>query len=71
MLLLFHFVETVRLLALNVGHQFQNIASVRTQPCRLEMIEALYKPLEDGNDDGMYHQVIGLIYVQNVLLKIC
>ena len=38
------------------------------------MIEALYKPLEDDNDAGMYHQVyqvIGLIYVQNVLLKIC
>ncbi|KAK9988747.1 hypothetical protein SO802_028986 [Lithocarpus litseifolius] len=33
-------------------------ASVRAQPCRMEMIEALYKPLEDGNDYGIIRELL-------------
>ncbi|KAI9090150.1 hypothetical protein K1719_028846 [Acacia pycnantha] len=33
-------------------------ASVRTQSSKAEMIDALYKPLEDGKDDGMIRELL-------------
>ncbi|XP_022930861.1 protein argonaute 16-like [Cucurbita moschata] len=33
-------------------------AAVRTQSPKLEMIDALYKPLEDGNDDGIIRELL-------------
>ncbi len=32
-------------------------ASVRTQSAKVEMIDALYKPLEDGSDDGIIRYI--------------
>ncbi|KAG6572421.1 Protein argonaute 16, partial [Cucurbita argyrosperma subsp. sororia] len=33
-------------------------AAVRTQSPKVEMIDALYKPLEDGNDDGIIRELL-------------
>ncbi|GMY09800.1 protein argonaute 16 [Fagus crenata] len=33
-------------------------ASVRTQSAKVEMIDALYKPLEDGSDDGIIRELL-------------
>ncbi|KAL9682899.1 hypothetical protein QQ045_014710 [Rhodiola kirilowii] len=37
-------------------------ASVRAQSSKVEMIESLYKPLEDGTDDGMIRELLVEFY---------
>lgn len=45
-----------RLLDLDIGHWFQGIEhlwELRMQASKEEMIDALYKPLENESDDGI------------------